>query len=214
MVAVAFVTVALKAERPPVKVEDACEISPPFARMVLVLVGARLPCASNSNVCPNVFPPLAAIPKEDVATKSYPPTALPKSTWPYVGAVEVPVPPFVIPSTPETSVATFTNPVETTPAAARKTPVSEPMRRLVVDAVTAERLVVDALPNVWSAVNTFAVYVFGTVDDAPTNAFTLFEKSEICDEVSVRFESVVIDATEVVAAKLEMKLLVARAGVK
>ncbi len=154
------------------------------------------------------------MPKDDVATKSYPPTAFPKRSWPYVGAVEVPVPPLVIPSTPVTSDARFTNPVVTAPAVARKTPVREPMERLVVDAVTAEKFVVDALPNVWSAVKVFAINVFGIVEDAVINELTPVEKSETCELVMARFESVVMEATDVVAAKLVMKFEVARGVVK
>ncbi len=49
------------------------------------------------------------MPKDDVATKSYPPTAFPKRSWPYVGAVEVPVPPLLIESVPVVSLMEIPN---------------------------------------------------------------------------------------------------------
>ncbi len=64
-----------------------------------------------------------------------------------------PVPPFATCRMPETSDARFTKPVETTPAAARRTPVNVAMERFpknaeVEDAYVAVRLVVEAFPNV------------------------------------------------------------------
>ncbi len=193
-------------------VEDAYTPTP------VVVVGESAPLMS-SHACPNALPALPAIPNDDVATKSYPPSAFPKSTWPYDGAVEVPVPPFEMPKIPDMSVARFTKPVETVPAVARNTPVKLPMEsvpaeRTVVEAMAAERLVVDALPNVWSAVNTLLVNVLGIVEEAATKELTELLKSEICDAMSETFGSAVMLDTELVAAKFVTKLLVARAGVK
>jgi hypothetical protein len=82
--------------------------------------------------------------------------------------VESPVPPLVAPKIPETSVARLSALADIAPAVAFRTPESEPMLRepkkpLVDEAYVEERLVVEALPNVWSAENVFAVYVFGIV---------------------------------------------------
>ena len=100
---------------------------------------------------PHVPPPPPVIPRDDVAVRSYPPAALPTSTFPYVGAVEVPVPPFNIGKIPVTSLARLMSAVETVPAVAFKKPVSEPSvnefdaTRFEVEAYPAVRLVVDAL---------------------------------------------------------------------
>ena len=54
------------------------------------------------------------IPSDDVATRSYPPAALPSRSWPYAGAVDVPVPPL------------FTDTVPVRPLEAIVTPEIEP----------------------------------------------------------------------------------------
>lgn len=73
------------------------------------------------------------MPSEDVETRSYAPFALPRRILPYVGAVEVPVPPKAI---------EIVELADTAPFTACKGPVSVPMealpaRRLVVLAVLA-----------------------------------------------------------------------------
>lgn len=99
---------------------------------------------------PVMFPHTPDVmPKLDVATKSYPPEELPRSSCPYEGAVEVPVPPFVIPRMPVTSEVRFTSAVEITPAVALRNPENDPRtsddaRKFVVDALSAERYVVVA----------------------------------------------------------------------
>jgi len=77
-----------------------------------------------------------------VAVKSYPLAALPTSNFPYVGTVEVPVPPFTIERTPVTSEARLTNVVVMAPAVALRNPLSEPKKKLVT-----ERFVLVALSN-------------------------------------------------------------------
>jgi hypothetical protein len=55
LVVVALVVVAFVMVTPPLKVEDAEEMRPPFARMVRVVVGARYPWESTSKDFPNKF---------------------------------------------------------------------------------------------------------------------------------------------------------------
>ncbi len=93
---------------------------------------------SVPTILPQVVAP-AEIPSDEVATRSYPPRAFPRSTCPYTGAVLVPVPPLVTPRIPVTSVARFTSPVEREPAVARTMPLkfpteSEPKKPFVDEA--------------------------------------------------------------------------------
>ena len=59
------------------------------------------------------------------------PLPSPIKIWPYVGAVDVPVPPFAIPRTPVTSLERLTSAVVTKPAAALRIPLRLPIVRLL-----------------------------------------------------------------------------------
>ena len=78
-------------------------------------------------------------PNDEVATRSYAPLEFPTKIFPYVGAVEVPVPPLLIPRIPVMSDARLMSEVETAPPVAFKKPerfesVNEPAVRLVEEA--------------------------------------------------------------------------------
>jgi hypothetical protein len=67
---------------------------------------------------------------------------LPTSTWPYIGAVDVPVPPFAIPRTPVTSLERLMSTVVTTPATALRMPFKLP----IVKPLETTTFVDDAVP--------------------------------------------------------------------
>src|SRR5580693_4229082 len=76
---------------------------------------------------PVILPQTAlAMPSDEVATRSYPPAALPTSSLPYAGVVEVPVPPFAGARTPVTSLPRSTSELETTPPIDFKMPEALP----------------------------------------------------------------------------------------
>ena len=90
---------------------------------------------------PHAVVPLTPMPSDDVAIRLYPPKALPTNNCPYVGAVEVPVPPLPIGRIPVMSLARLTSPEVIAPAVARTMPVSVPS--VIFD---AKKLLVDATP--------------------------------------------------------------------
>ena len=85
------------------------------------------------------------MPRDEVARRSYPPSALPTSNFPYVGAVEVPVPPFTIPRTPTISEARSTSAAVTEPEVALRMPVSDPTVSLCTES-PPEKVEVELAP--------------------------------------------------------------------
>ena len=67
---------------------------------------------------PKNVPEPPVIPSEEVATSLYEPSDWPSNTWPYVGALNVPVPPEPMPSTPENAVAMIDPPLIDAPVIA------------------------------------------------------------------------------------------------
>src|SRR3989344_136706 len=66
-------------------------------------------------VAPPGVPEPPESPRDDVATRSYPPSTLPRSICPYVGAEDVAVPPFAMGRTPEKAVAVTEPPLIVAP---------------------------------------------------------------------------------------------------
>ena len=117
------------------------------------------------------------MPSVEVATRSYAPSELPTRSFPWVGAVDVPVPPLLIPRMPVTSLVRSTSAAATAPAVAFKNPVTRPKvnefdATIALDEATPVTVAfVDVeFANVASAkpcaaVKVLAVKVFGIVVD-------------------------------------------------
>lgn len=99
------------------------------------------------------------IPRELVARRSYPPLLFPTNNFPYVGAVDVPVPPFAIPKTPNTSdTSDIEDVAKTFPETDFKNPVKLPIDKLVT--VAFESVAFVATKLVVLVVEAFIVSAF------------------------------------------------------
>ena len=132
---------------------------------------------------------------------------------------DCPVPPFDTPSIPEMSEVSETSEVPIEPAVAFKIPERDPTEREpknpeVDEAYVKEAREVDEFWNVCAPVNVLVVYVLGIVVEELIYEFTPALKFDTCEFVIERLLSVVIEFTEVVAARFAMKLVLPRAVVK